>query len=120
MSVMAAFKSSEITKTAVEPMIQLWENVWNLMKSLPKYTPLPWVWLDMAWMSQTSSYPEKVLNKISAGKSSKYTTRIREMMWVQEIYSQAELENMKQRLKDAKRPEVIEGMYGVPWYASNC
>ncbi len=40
MSVMAALNSSEITKTAVEPVMKFGTDMGKLMASAPKYIPL--------------------------------------------------------------------------------
>ena len=39
-SVMAALKSSEITKVAVEPIANFWSQVWKLAASAPSYIPI--------------------------------------------------------------------------------
>lgn len=53
MAVMAALNANEITKWAVEPFTKMGTDIWWLIKSMPKYTPIPmpgWKSISAAWL----------------------------------------------------------------------
>ena len=52
MWVMAALKSSDITKEVASPIAEFWARIWDIMRKAPTYTPIfPW-WLSAQGMQQ--------------------------------------------------------------------
>jgi len=80
-SVMAALKASDITGEIIKPIADFGTNIWGLMKKLPQYTPIPWLWLDMKWLWEVSGAPLWALQQLSENRTIKYKSNINEAMW---------------------------------------
>lgn len=79
--VMAALKSSDITKEVVDPISKFWDSIWDLMKKAPTYAPifpggLSAQGLSTAWQSFSSA----VHNEYT-WKWSKFWSEIAKNMW---------------------------------------
>ncbi len=80
MWVMAALQSSKITKSVVDPIAWFGKSMSDLVKSIPKHTPiLPWwmslSWLDSAWKTIASvpqAKDQKRVNAMNAAINSKF------------------------------------------------
>jgi hypothetical protein len=52
-AIMAALKTSALTKSVVEPFESFGNHVWWVIQKLPQYTPIPFTgWLTPAWLKQ--------------------------------------------------------------------
>ncbi len=80
-AVMAALKSSEITKTAVQPIADFGASMWKLALKMPQYMPIPipWTWKSMplAWLQQLQS----VIQWDFDNKASQSGRDVAEMFW---------------------------------------
>lgn len=66
MSVMAAFKYSEITEKAVEPIWKIWSNIWSLAKDIPSHIPVTPGGLSISSFQQMSWAPKAAMQARSS------------------------------------------------------
>lgn len=52
-SIMAALRSSEITREIVQPIYEFWNDVWKIIQSWPKNMPVFWT-LSASWLQNIS------------------------------------------------------------------
>lgn len=112
-SVLAALKSSEITKSVAVEFEFIWKAIADFAKSIPKYTPIPipWFWgqtLDSIW--RWISQVDASMASASAKRASPYENKIYSMLWANISINSADMLAFKQKLDRAKWPDAINSM----------
>lgn len=112
-TVMAALKSSEITGEIIAPIASFGSNIWWLLKKLPQYTPIPWLWLDMKWLWTVSSYPWAALDRLSTDKASRYSQDIEKAMWADFDYASYGKIHNKMEGKDLSESQLRQILWDI-------
>jgi hypothetical protein len=84
-AVMAALRSSEVTKALVEPVYNFGNQVWQLIAKSPQYAPIiPW-WFSMKWMEKIWSMPINALEQKASNRVSWMQWWINKFFWADSV-----------------------------------
>jgi len=76
-AMMAALRSSDVTKAVVEPLYQFWTKVWEMAKSAPQYAPV----FGGQSMSSLSSAASNVKSSFDTTQSQKWLKLAEKFIW---------------------------------------
>ena len=84
-SIMAAMRTSEVTKAITEPIFNFGNQVWSLIAKSPQYAPMiPWL-PSMKWMEKIWSMPINALEQKASNRVWWYQQWINKMFWANSV-----------------------------------
>ncbi len=103
-AIITALKQSKITWAIIKPIADFGSQVWDLMKSVPKYIPIPWTNISFEWLSNLPSTINSTMSSRAKNSWSALWAEIwwkfADIIWLQWNKTTKSLENMAWRLKE--------------------
>ncbi len=91
MSVMAALRTSELTKEVISPIESFWNSIWNLAMKAPTYAPIipaPGGAMSLKWLEKVWGMPQAALESRSGRKVWTYQDGINNFFWTKTFSAQ--------------------------------
>lgn len=101
---MAALKSSEITKAAVEPISSFGNSVWELIKKAPTYAPIipaPGWAISATWLARAWSTFTWAIEQSASQKWTDFWTKAAKLAWIDTDSAWAKLQKLRNETSSA-------------------
>lgn len=114
-SIMAALRTSDITKAVVEPIYQFGNQVWQLVAKSPQYAPV-FGGFSAQWLSKVSRMPQNALEQKVSNRVSPFQNKINEAFWVStvDVNTVAKLrQKWWDKISQSELPEIQNELKGL-------